>query len=129
VIPPRRTDPGLPPVPQELIRSFESGYERLYSASRRSAASSALRFDGAAAAEGFLELLRELHTARYGEPLQAAVGEQGYGWTHVVPGAESSGAVWRRGDLVLTVSLSGPAGDAEPGAALELARRVDERLG
>jgi hypothetical protein len=129
VIPPRRTAPGLPPVPRDLLRSFEAGYERLYRAARRSAASSALRFEDSAAATRFLRLLQEVHTASYGPSLSAAVGEEGYGWTHVVPGAESSGAVWRRGELVLTVSISGPMGQADAGAALELARRVDGRLG
>ena len=130
VLPRRRDAPGLPLVPPELFRSFVAGYERLFTGARRTAASSALRFDDPAGATLFLALLHDIHTDRLEEEgdLGLELGDEGYAWTHQEPGAQSSGAVWRRGDLVLSVSLSAPVGDAAPEAALALARVIDGRL-
>lgn len=131
VLPPRRTAPGLPPVPGELQQAFDSGYQRLYSRGSRSAASSALRFADATAAMRFVELLGEIHDAAFAdEGLLPApgVGEEGYAWEHAVPGARSAGAVWRRGDLVVTLILSGPSDGPTSDDVRALARRVDGRL-
>ena len=130
ILPRRRDAPGLPPVPPELFESFVAGYERLFTGARRTAASSALRFADASSAAQFLSLLHDIHTDRLEEEgdLALELGDEGYAWTHDEPGAQSSGAVWRRGDLVLSVSLSGPLGEASPGGALGLARVIDTRL-
>ncbi len=134
VLPPRRTAPGLPEVPRSLIHDFEAGYQRLFVAEGggpQSGASSALQFADSAAAAAFLELLKTTHDATTEEPLleSVALGEEAYGWTRQIPGAQTTGFVWRRGDLVLTVTVSARVGDGGPDRVLPVARRVDQRLG
>jgi hypothetical protein len=86
----------------------------------------------AAAASELVAYLRLLpvggHAATPQEVPATGLGEEGYGWHLLVPENESSGYVWRSGDLVASVTLSGPVGRAGPEAALPLAERVDGRL-
>ena len=132
VLPPRRTAPGLPPVPPDLRRTFRAGYQRLFAGGGGSATSSALQFVDAASAARFFQLLSDVHdvtVADEGLLPAAGLGEESYAWEHVVPGAQSAGAAWRRGDMVITVSLSGRVGEITVEVVLALARRVDGRLG
>jgi hypothetical protein len=115
------------------MRDFEAGYQRVFvaeDAGPQSAASSALRFSGTTPAESFLDFFRTIHEATSVDPLLGAdgLGEEAYGWTRQVPGSETTGFVWRRGDLVLTLTVSARVGDAAPERVLSVARSVDQRL-
>lgn len=140
VLPPRSDVPQVQPLPKTVRRSFVGGYDARYRGMGQggptSLTSSVLRFSDAANAEVFLDYLqavqsrtgtREVGTVTLVET--PGLGEEGYGWHRAVPGAETSGCSWRRGDLVLTLTLGGPAGHASPEAAIDLAGTVDARLG
>ena len=146
ILPPARAVPFLPPAPKEVVRGFEAGYQNVYLAEEAggeglsSATSSAVRFSGADIASRFVAFLREVqeatvrtegreHLPEAGAIVEApALGEEGYGWHRAMPGGETAGYVWRRGDLVVTVTLSGTIGSASTGNALRLARTIDGRL-
>ena len=126
-------------LPKVIRRSFVGGYDARYVGTGEdgptSLTSSVLRFSDDTGAGGFLEYLREIQsqtsTREVGtvELLEApGLGEEGYAWHRAAPGVETSGCSWRRGDLVLTLTLGGPAGRAAPATALELAGTVDARL-
>ena len=135
ILPPRARFPNLRPVPDRIREAFRDGFERAFAdpSGDRAATSSAVRFADPLSAAAFLAYLHELPVggnATAAEDVDAAgLGEEGYGWNIEVPESESSGFGWRSGDLVLTLSLAGPIGDAGPEAALELAERIDGRLG
>ena len=142
VLPPRSAAPQLLPLAKEVRRGFLGGYETLYRGSPEEGptrvASSALRFADPETAARFLDYLREVQTGETTvgssrqdiELLEAPnLGDEGYGWHRVAPGGETSGCSWRRGDLVLTLTLGGPVGRAAAATTLELARTVDSRLG
>ncbi|MGH2692034.1 MAG: hypothetical protein ACRDHM_05980 [Actinomycetota bacterium] len=141
VLPPLSAVPQLPPLTKEMHRGFLGGYHAVYQGSPdegpTSASSSALRFADPEIAARFLEYLREVQAGEITvgssrEDIQLLdtpnLGEEGYGWHRVAPGGETSGCSWRRGDLVLTLTLGGPVGRAPAAAALELSRAVDSRL-
>jgi hypothetical protein len=135
ILPPRKRFPNVPPLPDRLREAFRDGFERGFAASGggSSVTSSAVRFADPGSAAAFLAYLHLLPVggnAAEAEDVPAdGLGEEGYGWHLEVPGSESAGFGWRAGDLVLTVTLSGPIGEAGPDAALEVAQRVDDRLG
>ena len=139
VLPAESESPELPLLAKPVRRAFQGGYDARYVGSGEggptSLASTVLRFADDANADAFLDYLREVQSARSTrevgsiEVLEApGLGEEGYGWHRVMPGAEISGCSWRRGDLVLTLTLGGPLGRAAPESALELAGTVDARL-
>jgi hypothetical protein len=141
VLPPQSAVPQLPVLAKEIRQGFLGGYEAVYRGSPEegpaSAVSSALRFADPETAARFLEYLRELQTGETTvgssrqdiELLEAPnLGDEGYSWHRVAPGGETSGCSWRRGDLVLTLTIAGPVGRAAAAPALELARTVDSRL-
>ena len=139
VLPPRSSSPALPLLPKVVRRAFAGGYDARYRGTGQdgptSLASSVLRFTDAENAATFLGYLREVQsltsTREVGsvELLETpGLGEEGYGWHREAPGAETSGCSWRRGVLVLTLTLGGPLGRAGPDAAIELAGTVDARL-
>ena len=139
VLPPESSSPHLPPLAKPVRRAFEGGYDARYvgtgQAGPTSLASSALRFADADSATAFLDYLRQVHSLRSTREVGSVelvetpgLGEEGYGWHRRVPGAETSGCSWRRGELVLTLTLGGPLGRAGPEAAIELAGTVDARL-
>jgi hypothetical protein len=139
VLPPSNDVPQVQPLPKPVRRAFEAGYDARYADTGQdgptSLSSSVLRFTDAGNADAFLDYLREVQsrtgTREVGsvELLEApGLGEEGYAWHRAVPGAETSGCSWRRGDLVLTLTLGGPAGRAAPATALDLAGTVDSRL-
>ncbi len=146
VLPPSRVVPFLPPPPKEVSRGFEAGYQTVYlskddaAEALTSATSTAVRFSGQEVASRFLAFLRQAQEATVrtegrkrlpeaGALVEApSLGDGGYGWHRTLPGGETSGYVWRRGDLVMTLSLSGSIGSAPAAAALELARTIDGRL-
>lgn len=139
VLPPQTDSPELPTLPKTVRRAFAGGYDARYVGSGQdgptSLASSVLRFSDAVNATAFLEYLREVQSLTstrsvgFSELVEApGLGEEGYGWHRVAPGAEISGCSWRRGDLVLTLTLGGPPGHAAAAAAIELAGVVDARL-
>ena len=141
VLPPPSAVPQLPPLGKSIHAGFIGGYEVIYRGSPdqgpTSATSSALRFEEPEVAAAFLEYLREVQTGEVTlgssrqdiELLEApTLGDEGYGWHRVAPGGETSGCSWRRGDLVLTLTLGGPVGRAPSTEALELSRAVDSRL-
>ena len=132
VLPPRQRFPNLPPLPEGLQRRFQEGYRRAFAGGGRTASSTVVGMSNAAAASELVAYLRLLpvggHAATPQEVPATGLGEEGYGWHLLVPENESSGYVWRSGDLVASVTLSGPVGRAGPEAALPLAERVDGRL-
>lgn len=141
VLPPQSAVPQLPPLTKEMHRDFLGGYHAVYRGSPdqgpTSASSSGLRFAAPETAASFLEYLRDVQageitvgSSRVDVQLleTPSLGEEGYGWHRVAPGGETSGCSWRRGDLVLTLTLGGPVGRAPAASALELAREVDSRL-
>ena len=146
LLPPQRAVPSLPQAPREITRGFEAGFQAVYRADDpggegvSSASSSAVRFSGADVAGRFVGFLRGVqeatvrtegreHLPEAGAIVEApGLGEEGYGWHRAVPGGETAGYIWRRGDLVVTVSLGGTIGSASTGAALQLARTIDGRL-
>lgn len=133
VLPPRQRLPNLPPLPDALREGFVEGFRRSYVGPDGGAASSTVvRMADAATASalvGYLRLLPVGGQAATPEEIPATgLGEEGYGWHLLVPENESSGYVWRSGDLVASVTLSGPVGTAGPEACLPLAERVDGRL-
>ena len=132
VLPPRRRDPNLPPLPEGLRGSFEAGYRRSFAGGGRAASSFVIRMADAGSASRLVAYLQLLpvggHAATPEEVPATGLGEEGYGWHLLVPENESSGYVWRAGDLVASVTLSGPVGTAGTGASLPLAERVDGRL-
>lgn len=139
VLPPESDSPHLPLIPKPVRRALRGGYDARYVGTGQggptSLASSVFRFADAENAAAFLDYLREVQSARSTrqvgsiELLEApGLGEEGYCWHRVVPGAETSGCSWRRGDLVLTLTLAGPLGQAAPDSTTELAGTVDGRL-
>ena len=139
VLPPESDSPHFPLVPKAVRRAFRGGYDARYVGTEQegptSLASSVLRFADAENAAAFLDYLREVQSARSTRQVGAielleapGLGEEGYAWHRVVPGAETSGCSWRRGDLVLTLTLTGPLGQAPPDSTTELAGTVDARL-
>ena len=139
VLPPQSSSPALPLLPKAVRRAFEGGYDARYRGTGQggptSLASSVLRFTDTTNAAAFLGYLRAVQSATSTRQVGSVelietpgLGEEGYGWHRVVPGAETSGCSWRRGDLVLTLTLGGPLGRAGPDAAIELAGTVDARL-
>jgi hypothetical protein len=134
ILPPRSRFPNLQPVPDRVREAFRDGFERAFTEPRGEGAvtSSAVRFADPVSAASFLSYLGGLPVggnAAVVEDVPAeGLGEEGYGWHLEVPESESSGFGWRAGDLVLTLSLAGPIGQAGPDAALALAERVDGRL-
>ena len=133
LLPPRRRDPGLPPLPEGLRGSFVEGYRRSFAGDRGAASSTVVRMSDPGAASGLLNYLRLLpvggHAAEPVEVPATGLGEDGYGWHLLVPENESSGFVWRVGEVIASVTLSGPVGAAGPDVSLPLAERVDGRLG
>lgn len=137
VLPPRSDAPQLPPLAKSVRRAFLGGYDAVFAGTEEdgptSLASSALRFSEAAHAAAFLTYLRDIQseavTVGSSELLETPnLGEEGYGWHGQAPGGETSGCSWRRGDLVLTLTLGGPLGRAPAERAIELARGLDARL-
>jgi hypothetical protein len=133
VLPPRQRLPNLPPLPDGLREGFVEGFRRSFAGPDGGAASSTVvRMADAATASalvGYLRLLPVGGQAANPEEVPATgLGEEGYGWHLLVPENESSGYVWRSGDLVASVTLSGPVGTAGAEACLPLAERVDGRL-
>lgn len=134
ILPPRSRFPDLQPVPERIRDAFREGFERAFAdpGGKRTATSSAVRFADPLSAAAFLTYLRSLPVggnAASAEDVPATgLGEEGYGWHVEVPESESSGFGWRTGDLVLTLSLAGPIGQAGTDAALALAERIDVRL-
>ena len=132
VLPPRRRDPNLPPLPEGVRGSFAGGYRRSFVGEDRSASSTVVRMTDASAASDLLTYLELLpvggHAADPADVQATGLGEEGFGWHLLVPESESSGFVWRSGALVASVTLSGPIGAAGPNASLPLAGRVDRRL-
>ena len=132
VLPPRQRFPNLPPLPDGLQRKFQEGYRRTFAGRGRTASSTVVGMSNEAAASELVAYLRLLpvggHAATLQEIPAAGLGEEGYGWHLLVPENESSGYVWRSGDLVASVTLSGPVDSAGPEASLPLAGRVDGRM-
>jgi hypothetical protein len=135
ILPPRTRFPNLRPVPARIKEAFRDGFERAFvdPDGEGAATSSAVRFADPLSAAVFLTYLRELPVGGNASAAEdvpvAGLGEEGYGWHVEVPESESSGFGWRSGDLVLTLSLAGSLGEAGPETALELAERIDGRLG
>lgn len=137
VLPPRPDAPQLPPLPKTVLRAFLGGYDAVYAGNTdtgpTSASSSVIRFSGSESAAAFLAYLRVIQsqasTVGSSETLDTpGLGEEGYGWHRTAPGGETAGCSWRRGDLVLTLTLGGPLGRVPAQHAIELARRLDARL-
>jgi hypothetical protein len=132
VLPPRQRFPNLPPLPDGLREEFLGGYERAYAGGGRTAASSAVSFGDVTAAATFLDYVALLPVggnATDPQPVTASgLGEEGHGWYVRVPQAESAQFVWRVGEVVASLTLSGPIGQAGPETALALAEHVDGRL-
>jgi hypothetical protein len=139
VLPSRSDVPQLQPLPKTIRRSFAGGYDVRYVGRGQdgptSLTSSVLRFSDAVNAEAFLDYLQEVQSQTGTREVGTVelvetpgLGEEGYGWHRAAPGAETSGCSWRRGDLVLTLTLGGPAGHASPETAIDLAGTVDARL-
>jgi hypothetical protein len=142
VLPPETAAPHLPALAKEARRSFVAGYDAVYRSEDQQGpaemTSSVIRFAEADQASTFLAYLREIQTSEVTvgssradvDLLETpALGEEGYGWHRSAPGGESSGCSWRRGDLVFTLTISGPLGGAPAERAVELAGRLDDRLG
>jgi hypothetical protein len=134
VLPPRQRFPNLPPLPDGLREGFVEGFRRSFAGPDGGAASSTVvRMADVTTASALVGYLRLLpvggHAAAPEEVPATGLGEEGYGWHLLVPENESSGYVWRSGDLVASVTLSGPVGAAGTGTCLSLAERVDGRLG
>ena len=132
VLPPRERLPNLPPLPEGIRGGFVGGYRRSFVGEEGTASSTVVRMVDGAAASDLVVYLRSLpvggHAATPTEVPATGLGEEGYGWHLLVPENESSGYAWRSGDLVASVTLSGPVGRAGPETALPLAERVDGRL-
>jgi hypothetical protein len=132
VLPPRRRFPNLPPLPDGLAEGFVEGYRRSFAGPDGAASSTVVRMADPTVASALVAYLRLLpvggHAGTPEEVPATGLGEEGYGWRLLVPRRESSGYVWRSGDLVAAVTLSGPVGRAAPEASLSLAEQVDERL-
>lgn len=137
VLPPRSDAPQLPALAKAVRRAFLGGYDAVYAGTEEegpaSLTSTVLRFSESAHASAFLAYLRDVKseavTVGSSELLEApGLGEEGYGWHGQAPGGETSGCVWRRGELVLTLTLGGPLGRAPAERAFELARGLDARL-
>jgi hypothetical protein len=139
VLPPRTSLPNLPPIPAAIREGFEGGYQVVYlraegESGPASAASSALRFGGEDPARAFLSYFREVQAgAGRGQEREeisvTGLGDGAFGWHLEEPLAESSTVAWRSGDLVLTVTVSGRIGSADPERAVALARTIARRLG
>jgi hypothetical protein len=137
MLPPRMLLPNRPPLPGRLSDAFLGGYETVYTRARgggpASAASSVVRFQDAGSAESFLAFFQEVQVGagrdigREDVPI-SDLGDRAFGWHLTEPQAESSTLVWRRNDLVLTVTMSGPIGTAGVDRTLALARQVNGRL-
>jgi hypothetical protein len=137
VLPPRSDAPQLPPLAKAVRRAFLGGYDAVYAGTEEEGAASltstVLRFSESEHASAFLTYLRDVQseavTVGSSELLEApGLGEEGYRWHGQAPGGETSGCVWRRGELVLTLTLGGPLGRAPADRAFELARGLDARL-
>jgi len=132
VLPLRRRFPNLPPLPDGLAEGFVEGYRRSFAGPDGASSSTVVRMADPTVASALVAYLRLLpvggHAGTPEEVPATGLGEEGYGWRLLVPRRESSGYVWRSGDLVAAVTLSGPVGRANPEASLSLAERVDERL-
>jgi hypothetical protein len=132
VLPPRRRDPNLPALPEGLRATLQDGYRRSFAGEGVAASSTVVRMADPTAAAELVAYLRLLpvggHAATPEEVPATGLGEEGYGWHLLVPENESTGYVWRSGDLVASVTLSGSVGDAAPDTSLQLAERVDGRL-
>jgi hypothetical protein len=137
VLPPRSDAPELPPLAKPVRRGFLAGHDAVYRGDEESGlgevASSAVRFADAGQAATFLGYLREAQTHAISVGASESfetpgLGEEGYGWHRTVPGGETSGCSWRRGELVFTLTLSGQLGEAPAERAAELARQIDQRL-
>ncbi|MGH2655352.1 MAG: hypothetical protein ACRDIZ_01400 [Actinomycetota bacterium] len=132
VLPLRRRFPNLPPLADGLAEGFVEGYRRSFAGPDGAASSTVVRMADPTVASALVAYLRLLpvggHAGTPEEVPATGLGEKGYGWRLLVPRRESSGYVWRSGDLVAAVTLSGPVGRANPEASLPLAERVDERL-
>jgi hypothetical protein len=138
VLPPRSDAPGLPTLPKPVRRGFLGAYDAVYRGDQdggpAEVTSSVIRFTEEALATAFLTYLRAVQSEAItvGSPEiveTPGLGEEGYGWHRRVPDAETSGTSWRRDDLVFTLTLSGALGEAPVQRAVELARRMDSRLG
>ena len=132
VLPLRRRFPNLPPLPDGLAEGFVEGYRRSFAGPDGAASSTVVRMADPTVASALVAYLQLLpvggHAGTPEEVPATGLGEEGYGWRLLVPRRESSGYVWRSGDLVAAVTLSGPVGRANSEASLSLAERVDERL-
>jgi hypothetical protein len=132
VLPLRRRFPNLPPLPDGLAEGFVEGYRRSFAGPDGAASSTVVRMADPTVASALVAYLQLLpvggHAGTPEEVPATGLGEEGYGWRLLVPRRESSGYVWRSGDLVAAVTLSGPVGWANSEASLSLAERVDERL-
>ena len=132
MLPPRRRFPNLPPHPEGLREGFVEGYRRSFTGPNGAASSTVVRMIDPSVASALVAYLRLLpvggHAAMPEEVPATGLGEEGYGWHLLVPRRESSGYVWRSGDLVASVTLSGPVGGVGPETSLPLAERVDGRL-
>lgn len=137
LLPPRTDAPQLPSLPKTVLHAFLGGYDAVYAGNPdtgpTSASSSVIRFSASDSAAAFLAYLRKVQseaiTVGSSEIVETpGLGEEGYGWHRSAPGGETAGCSWRRGDLVLTLTLGGPLGRAPVQQAIELARRLDARL-
>jgi hypothetical protein len=138
-VPPRSALPNRPPLPPVMVAAFRGGYEIVYrrgegvTGGPASVSSAAIRFSGQDPASSFLDYFREVQVGAGRGPERTEVpvselGDEAFGWHLEEPFAESSTVVWRSGDLVLTVSVGGATGTADPARAAGLARTVDRRV-
>jgi hypothetical protein len=138
-IPPRSALPNRAPLPPALATAFRGGFEIVYlrgegvTGGPASVASGAIRFSGQEPASTFVEYFREVQVEAGRGPERTEVtvsglGDEAFGWHLEEPFGESSAVVWRSGGLVLTVSVGGATGTADPGRASGLARIVDRRV-
>jgi hypothetical protein len=155
LLPRRRQFPSLPPLPDGLAAGFGDGYRAGYAVSGQLGAvppppqegqvtfatSTVARMDEPETAADLFDYLMSLHLGVEAplprdEVPAAGLGDERYGWHKGVDisgpevrGTESFGYVWRRGEMVLTVTLGGAPGAVSSEAARDLAGAVDARAG
>jgi hypothetical protein len=138
-VPPRSALPNRPPLPPVLAAAFRGGFQIVYLRAEgttegpASVSSAAIRFSGREPASTFLGYFREVQVGAGRGPERTEVpvsdlGDEGFGWHLEEPFGESSTVVWRSGDLVLTVSVGGATGTADPARSAGLARIVERRV-
>jgi hypothetical protein len=153
LLPRRRQFPSLPPLPDGMVAAFRDGYRTGYAHPSQlgptpalpsegqvtSVTSTVARMEDVGTAADLFAYLMSLHLGVEAplpreEVPSAGLGDERYGWHKPVAisgaevrGTESFGYVWRRGELVFTVTLGGAPGSVTSGAARELAGVVDGR--